>query len=387
MLENIKQQSLVSLMNYRVFKLGLILLYIFATIEIFSYIVLVYLHQKGIVYKPSKVSSYEYAKYLRERDEIVGWPSPQRIDPSLSGHEKNTSYISVYGDSFTEGGNVTYEHTYSSVLSKLLNRRVANYGAGGYGTDQAYIRFYNNIHDNSQIVILGVATENILRNVNSYRTLLSNQSKDQMFGLKPRFIINDKGTLELIPLPKLNYNDFSKLIISPEKYLAYEYFILDGPAGIYKFRFPFTITLLKAITKNFHIRANLRQVPWYKEFYEPGHPSNGLYVTYGIINEFYREAKRRNKKPVILIIPTPLDLLYFEKKKDWSYKNLTKELQKNNIPFIDAGPYMINYLNGGHPRELCQCISGHYNEKGYRILAETVYKELKDRYGFAENLR
>lgn len=362
-------------------------------LELCSYTASVFLLKRGIFYTPLKISPDEYSKYLDKRDELLGWPSPgdfktsyeypydksgSRFTPAYPDPDKYPSCLSLYGDSFTYGGGRRHEEVWGNFLSQLLKCRVANYGVGGYGTDQAYLRFRKNIDDKSQIVILGISPENILRNVNQYRMLLYRHEL-QKFALKPRFIINSDGELELIPLPKIGYEEFLQTVNFPESNLKYEYFLPGGKSGILKLKFPCTLSLVKALLRNFHIKAEIRGIPWYKEFYEMGHPSNGLMVTFSIINEFYIDAKRLHKRPVILIIPTGLDLVYYNKSKKWTYENLVSLLKKNKIEFIDAGPKIIEYLKNRNPCELFYICKAHYNPEGERLLAEIVFAYLKEK--------
>lgn len=360
--------------------------------ETLSYFAMLYLSWKNIVYSPPRVAVNEYQRYLQTRDEAVGWPSPisfigsnyfdktgSIIVPSFPDPDKDASYISVYGDSFTAGDDVRKEYSYSNVLARLLNRRVANYGVGGYGTDQAFIRFLNNTNDMSEIVIIGYTTENILRNVNRYRPLLyCSGNIKQAFGFKPRFIVSEDGNLVLIPLLKLKYEDFLRVTRYPERYLDHEYFIPAGQAGVYKNNFPFSLNLLYTLTRNFHIRARLKNMPYYKDFYDPRHPSNSLNITGAIIRDFYSKALERNKRPIVLIIPTGQDFLYYNKHREWPYKNMVAVLKGYDMAIIEAGPYMISQLKGASPDTIFRDIHGHYNENGYRLLAEAVYRYLND---------
>jgi hypothetical protein len=88
-----------------------------------------------------------------------------RYVPEFPDPDKYQACVSLYGDSFTWGDEVDDVHAWGNVLSKLLHCRVSNFGVGGYGTDQAYMRFHYNKNDKPKLVILGFYTENIQRNV------------------------------------------------------------------------------------------------------------------------------------------------------------------------------------------------------------------------------
>ncbi len=352
-----------------------------------------YLQRKGVIYYPCRnLREIEYNEYLNERDQLLGWSSSgnrnilysgnydksnSRVIPAFPDPDKASSCVSLYGDSYTYGAMVNDNDAWGNVLSTLLGCRVANYGVIAYGTDQSYLFFRKNKNDLSRVVILGYLSENILRNVNQYRPLLYCNAAKEKFALKPRFIINNSGKLELVPLLKINYRDFLQLLESPGKYLKYEYFMPGGNAGIYKKSFPYAFSLSKVLSGNFHIKAKLQGVPWYAEFYDIKHPSNALAVTFNIMRQFYIDADNLQRKPVILIIPTVLDLEYYQKNKKWPYESLKYMLSNGKIEFIDAGPGFMEYLGGRNPNVLFVA-RHHFNSDGERVLAGIVYAYFKN---------
>ncbi|MBF0275795.1 MAG: SGNH/GDSL hydrolase family protein [Nitrospinae bacterium] len=347
-----------------------------------SYVVGKYLEKVGLFYVPEKVDGYK--GYLDKRRPIVGWPSMgsfgkgnyditgSRIIPAFPSGK---SCASLYGDSFTFGDGVSNENAWSNQLAKLLGCRVANYGVPGYGSDQAYLRYLINKKDDSEIVVLGHLSENILRNVNRLRGLLYVGSK---YGLKPRFIY-EKNSLKLIELPELTKEEFIKLVNRPDKYLDHEYFNLGGDSGVRKLEFPYFLSLLH-ILKHFHIQSELKAEPWYSEFYKENHPSQGLKITTEILSAFYRNALAKKKKPLVLLIPTSDDLFYFRKNKVWTYQPLIDKLEGNNIAALNAGTRILENIGDD---DICSyfqknACNGHYNECGYKLLAETVFSHLKN---------
>ena len=149
-------------------------------VEGISFLAGIYLQPLGIFYKP--IIADDYPEYLAIRDPVLGWPAPNtfgqdgerdavgsRIIPLFPDPASYSPCVALYGDSFTWSSEVDHAHAWSNVLSGLLQCRVANYGVGGYGTDQAYLRFLHNEKDVAPIAILNHLSENILRNVNQFR--------------------------------------------------------------------------------------------------------------------------------------------------------------------------------------------------------------------------
>ena len=319
----------------------LLLLIVLGVIEALSWGASEYLTTKGVFYEPQVVK--DYARYERERDPILGWPaladdqrdeSGSRIVPAFP--DTRVSCLSIYGDSWTWGGN-DHEHTWGNVLSQLLGCRVANYGVGGYGSDQAYLRLLQIENDRSPVVFLGHLSENILRNVNQLRGILYAGTP---YGLKPRFILDERGELVLVPLLKPSEEEFRDLVVHPEKYLAHEFLLPGGLSGTAIRRFPYTLSVLGAF-RHFHVIAELRREPWHTAFYAPDHPSRGLEITARIMEAFHREAVRRGRTPILAVIPTGLDLEYFGKHRRWVYESLIERLHALGLEVLDLGPGMV----------------------------------------------
>jgi len=364
---------------------AIVFVFVAATLETVSYVVCQYLQRKGVLYKPH--FNETYGSYLEIRDPDLGWPSPgtfgrgqlrdvtgSRHVPAFPDPHKHEALVSIYGDSFTEGAEVSHSAAWGNLLAQKLGRRVANYGVGGYGSDQALLRFAKNQSDEASIVVLNHLSENILRNVNQYRQLLY---PSDGLGFKPRFIIADDENLELIPLPNFSEDEYAEAVKHPEDYLEHEFYAPGGPSGTHTISPPYTWSMLAGLT-HFHISAEIRGVPWYLEFYEANHPSNGLAITLGIMKEFRRTAKQRGQKALLTVIPTGLDLLHYLDTDTWPYQPLVDALWNDNIPVLDFGPGIIETLGTAEPHILFLRINGHYNEEGNRILSEIFYDYLQD---------
>jgi hypothetical protein len=180
-----------------------VFLIVFSFAEVAAYVAGRTLIESGIFYGVDDLSGAE--DYYAKRDPVLGWPPPEHFggehyDESGSRRipafpEPGGACVSIYGDSFTYGSGVSDEAAWSNQLSMLLGCRVANYGVGGYGTDQATLRFEQNVDDEAAVVILGHLSMNILRNVNSYRKLIGVRD---VFSLKPRFVLDGGGGLQLL---------------------------------------------------------------------------------------------------------------------------------------------------------------------------------------------
>ena len=353
--------------------------------ELTSFFAVRFLQARGVFYKPSVSNAYE--DYLLKRDNQLGWPSPDglrnsknfdssgsRIIPAFADVEKHQTCISLYGDSFTWSYEVDHEFAWSNVLSTLVNCRVANYGVGGYGSDQAYLRFRQNKHDDSSVVFLNHLSENILRNVNQFRSLLY---PGKGLGFKPRFIVNEEGDPELLPLPTFDPLQYKDVVLHPSKYFENEYFLPGGSSGTSVASFPYTISIFRSFD-HFHVRAKLRREPGHLEFYKKKHNSGGLGVTAAILTRFHNDAIARGKVPIITIIPTGNDLSYYSQHKVWPYQSLIDDLSNRGISVLNFGEGIMSYVGQRNPCSLFGNCSAHFNEEGYKVLAQLAYKHLAE---------
>jgi hypothetical protein len=332
-------------------------------------------------YLPHVTESYK--DYQARLNPSLGWPSPDisrrrsnfydpsgsRLIPAFPDPNRNPACVSLYGDSFTEGVGVDHEHAWSNVLSKLLNCRVANYGVAGYGTDQAYLRYLANSSDQARVVVLTYVTENIQRNVNQFRSLLG---PCPQCIIKPRFLLNAKGQLQLVPIPRLTEEEYVEMAQNPEKFFNHDYFVPGGLAGYQKAGFP----NLWRVLQNYKIllRRVVSNFQPYQELYQPGHPSQALEVTAAIIEAFCHSARARGQRPLVLIIPTAAEIFINLRHQGWIYQPLLPRLAEGHVEYIDMGPKIIQYLGGANPKTIYDPkIHFHFNEAGNKLVAQTVF--------------
>jgi hypothetical protein len=355
-------------------------------IEIVSFVAITLIKPSGVFYDPSMVTQ-NYGEYLKKRDINLGWgpssppsglieaksenPTPDgaRHDPIFAVDARPC--LSLFGDSFTWSKEVADKDAWGSMLAARLKCRVANFGVGAYGTDQAFLRF-RSLPPKGSVVFLNHLSENILRNVNQYRNLLY---PGHEFTFKPRFV-DRNGGVELVPAPEVTALDIQRFLKDPSHYLANEYFLPGGPSGVQGIEFPYSLVVLKAILTNYHIHAMLTGIPRHADFYRPDHPSHGLNVTYGILRAFALEAAARGQIPIVTLIPTCGDLKYFNTTGVFTYDRLAKIIAAQRIHYIDFGERIARRIEGSPPERLYHVCSGHFNEAGNRMLAEIAFEYL-----------
>ncbi len=348
-------------------------------LEGISYSLGKYLETKGVLYKAQDTFD-DFENYVANRDPVLGWvprgdvdETGSRIIPAYPDPSRFPACVSLYGDSVTWAAEVDNQHAWSNVLSLLLGCRVANYGGGGYGTDQAYLRFKLNSRDKSKVVIMGFLTENILRNVNQFRNLLY---PNQPYALKPRFILDREGDLKLIPMPDLSKTQYKLLVKEPERFLKHEYFFLENFGHLNCLEFPYTLSVLKSLT-HFYILAKIAGKPSHAEFYQMDHKSGALQVTEKILLNFSKDALAEGRIPIVLILPTYDDLVYYRKHQKWVFENLIRLLKKDGVEPLTIGNDMLEIMGERNLNEFFTHTTDHFNDEGNKILADIVYQKIK----------
>ena len=245
------------------------ILFLLVLLEIFSY---VYIRCCSKIALPSSSDFVEGLEpdwlerfYETTYDRELGW----RPRPNASGQQKNSAgqswqwatdkygarrnqkfpaslrpYIATFGDSFTFGDEVGDNETWQYFLSNILNAGVANYGVGGYGTDQAYLRFNKKIRQGltPKIAVLSIYEDNYKRVLNRFRPFFNPETGFKL-GFKPRADVDRFGKLRFLETPlKVPVYDRQKLLEIVEASREGDFWASFLPRS----EFPFFLNLLRA---------------------------------------------------------------------------------------------------------------------------------------------
>ena len=297
--------------------------------------------------------------------------------------------LSLYGDSFVYGDEVSHAAAWGNQLAKILGCKVFNFGVSGYGTDQAYLRFLGNTVDPSSVVMLGMQSENIVRNVNQNRAFLY---APVVGPLKPLYWLDGDRQLRLDPMPQLEASSYETYIKDPRRLFPHEYFIPDSsPYAEQRVGFPYATGVVRGLLGYKRTYIGLLYYlgnvpPWYADFFDATHPSGALDVTQSIIGHYVDTAEGRGKTPIIMFMPTSRDIKSYLSNGKWVYETLYQRCRLSGYHCFDAGSAMLEELGAEHVITVGVCeyfcfhpltLHGHYNEKGHRILAHVFLNYLK----------
>lgn len=333
----------------------------------------------ALFFHEPRVIESELQHYLDVHDPLLGWPARAEkvVSRAIPAYpEEGGECISLYGDSFTYGDDVDDTEAWSNRLSVLLGCRVANYGVGGYGTDQAFLRYSMNGGDRSPMVILGIFPENLFRNVNQYRYLLDGVT---VFSLKPRFIV-DGGQLKLVNIPIQTAEEFRSATNNPVSAFPYEVFLPDSWNGPVTPSFPYLRVITRLLMSE-RFRDGLRGRPSWESFFRDDHPSHALRITIAIVRQFSDLCRLRGQECLVIIYPTGRSFKRFKEDDHLATRPLGEQLERHAIPYLDLH-YAFRERVG--TEEFCgllvespsvRCM-GHFNAAGNRLVADILYQHL-----------
>ncbi|MBX2944890.1 MAG: hypothetical protein KF725_03565 [Cyclobacteriaceae bacterium] len=175
------------------------------------------------------------------------------IRGDLSNNNDDEYGIVCLGNSFTHGDEVSFEDTWPYRLQQLTGLRTLNLGVGGYGIDQAFLR-YEQVKPKAKLVILGMVAGDLDRACTQVYNLTAG-------GLKTKPLFDFKDTnIELKNQPTLHGELLLKEFKNPatSEFLMRErlwpgLFVHDSFDNLYTIRairaFPFGQNTVRVCTK------------------------------------------------------------------------------------------------------------------------------------------
>jgi len=315
-----------------------------------------------------------------------------RTNPNFENLE---SRISCYGDSFTFCRQVNDDETWECYLSELQHTNILNFGVGNYGLDQTLLRLKREYPKNkTKIVIIGIVPDTISRILSIWKHYYE---YGNTFGFKPRFILTENN-LRLIKNPI----DHESKFFHYEKYLDQikeNDFFYHNKFKKEKIRFPYSITILKNIKRNFSIiywilliqiykklKKDVSNIEWnpmrtimrinlnwrIKLYQDP----SAIMLLKEIIKEFIKIMQEKNATLVLVFLPQKDDVNFIRKNFHF-YKNTLLEIKRlDNLCVIDLTDYLINQKNLDELYSDPNNYGGHFSKQGNKIIANILNEEL-----------
>ncbi|MGH1364744.1 MAG: SGNH/GDSL hydrolase family protein [Calditrichia bacterium] len=376
----------------------MLLFFFLLLVELFSHLSLWILAQFfSIQYQPVDQLSSQHREILTQMlnsgesyvipDSLLGWTiKPSGYNGLYHANEQGIrgtieyqkeppdekKRISTFGDSFTHCDDVRDDETWQHFLQQSDSTlEVLNFGVGGYGLDQAHLRYLKKRKNfQSDIVFIGYMTDDIFRHENIFRPFVTAQT-----GLplgKPRFVFQ-KDSLMHVANPFPNPASYERLLRNPQKILArageYDhYYQLSQKSG--RLDFLAFVRLIKICVEK--VESRLKPLHTRKGIYRE--ESTSLALTNAILHQFYESVKEDGAKPHILFFPNLRDVKEFRKSGERSYQTMLDYCDRHQLSYIDLLDAFVNIESDD---ELESFFNNHYSAKGNRLVTRELAKWMK----------
>jgi lysophospholipase L1-like esterase len=320
-------------------------------------------------------------------DDLLGWaPRPQGqssdqlVSYNAAGLRSPVEYalepgpgvfrIALFGDSFTHGDEVAYENTWGYYLQEILTHtgrdvEVLNFAVGGYGMDQAYLRWQElGRHYQPHLVIFGLQMENVARNVNLIRPLYFPPTTLPFS--KPRFI-QQAGTLQLINTPTIPVAQVPEVManIGNWEWGEYEYFLdFDNYQNHFWLRSKL-IALAIAASTPVEGEVNVQDEDFFEITAEPAQ------LTQAILQAFSQDVQASGAIFLMVFLPMAADLRILAQDGTLPYHDLFNALETEHNIIVPTSA-LLQENNRRSPLLLRL----HYSPRGNEIVGEAIAQYL-----------
>jgi len=292
-----------------------------------------------------------YSKYKSDR---YGFNNPD------SEWNNKIEYV-LLGDSFIHGECVNPPDDIASILRILSNKSVLALGYGGYGPISNYAALREYFKEHTKKILFFYYERNDLAELNEelQDNILIRYINEVDFSqnLKNRQrVINYLGQRKLNEIEQLKKLELEKNIVKKN--------VCDLKCFL-------TMSQLRELIKEIILKRQYNKS--YKHYTE----YNPKIIE--VIKLAHNFAKENNSEFYVVYLPEYYRYV-FKNYDNANYLKIKDELKKNNISFIDI--VEVFNKNSSPINFYPFALFGHYNEKGFKVIAETIYKSTIDSISF-----
>ena len=333
------------------------------------------------------VTEEQLPKVAKRHDPDLGWDTHFRTTygERPKARDYGSPLMTTFGDSNTFCGEVGPADTWQEYLSEILEADVYNFGVGGYGTDQAYLKYRRKASElQPAIVALGLITENIGRLVSTYRPFYYPETGVLRL-TKPRFEMKH-GALVLKKNPILDKADLVKLTTEAFiEELGRQDFWYRFDRESRTFTFPYSRWLVsrtlweRALFPGDGRNPRPRRVLWSQE----GHRA----LMFAIFQQFVADVTASGATPIIVLLPEGRDVQWQlkEKRPRYAVGSVLDHCDAAGYHCFEAITGLVDIVKS--VGDIDRFFPGHISAEGNRIIAEHLaayLEELSDQLGKRE---
>jgi len=279
--------------------------------------------------------------------------------------------IVAVGCSMTHGEEVGAHESWCARLdAELAGWEVANLGVAAYGIDQALLRLRRDgFALDPDEVWLGILPAAGLRVTTHFRPLLDHWSLDVAF--KPRFVLTQDGSLELVPSPAASIEDVSRLLRDQRRFLerlgddtwVARAHLAYAPRGSSWLHASFAARILLTAWE----RTGRSLAPCFDE----GHEFGRLYTA--LVRAMAQECAARGVAFRLILLPGLDDLEERGAAGRGYWEDWAEHRRAEGMGVIDVGPVLLRE-EGGLARLFAP--QGHYGAEGSAVVARALANAL-----------
>ncbi len=296
------------------------------------------------------------------RSNSAGLRSPREFELTPSA---GVLRIALFGDSYTHGDEVSYQQSWAARLEASLAEagiaaEVLNFGVGGYGMDQAYLRWrIEGAQYRPDAVVFGFAPRNMARNLNVFRCIVSHYSNIPFS--KPRFVLEGQE-LRLVNSPTLPLEELVPTLAdfqhSPLR--EYEFFYAEDD---YAEHWWLKSELLSVLSKEVRGLGKKPIACWSID-------QQPAKLTIAIVAAFAAEVSASGARFHVAHLPSKIDLRTYGASGRFCYDDLLRHFDAH-YPLVRAESYFTD-------PDVDRYFSGHYSAEGNELVATAVAERIRD---------
>jgi hypothetical protein len=314
---------------------------------------------------------------IRERiHPVLGWEYGTahglRGAREYGAKTRGLTRIAAFGDSYVYCNEVTDAESWPAQIEAGWKGEVLNYGVGGYGADQAYLRFRDTAAQfDPDVVILGFTPMMATRAVSRYRRF---QDPTDGPWFKPRFVL-DGDALRLIPAPIATREDANRLVANPSSVAEFGRDDFWYNSAVFEHG-------LYTRSATYRILACLWPAIWRRYFHHDriyrggtlNSQSEAFKVLALIFRDFAAGVKALGAEPRALMLPPRSDVNAHARGARVAYDTFRARIADLGMAVIDP----VDALTSSpHPVEQLFAEGGHYSVTGNAVIAKVVADALR----------
>ncbi len=352
----------------------------------------------GLDVRPTRVLLAEQTAGIRARladtadiivlDSLLGWTNRRGLhrgehDLNAAGVRATREHaptpapgrvrVAAFGDAYVYGAEVPTAQSWGALVERTAPEfELLNFGVGGYGTDQALLRY---LRDGApfapQVVIIGFSPVSVPRGMSRYTRFAST---DEAPLTKPRFVRDGDGALVLLPNPLPTRADWERLADAPWTVRA----LGEGDAWYAPLRYANPLhdrsalvrTVVAGWLRVWRRALSPERLTGFDGSLRPD--TEAFALQRAVLTAFADSVRARGARPLILLLPD-----HDAVSGMGGYRALAESLGAGaGLEVLDMAPRFTARIAVAGEAGLF-APGGHFGPEGNRIVAEAVTERLR----------